>query len=66
MDRQAFIERLRAWAGRADNEVTHSVGTAQVAWQGQAGVLRALASVVASGSGSDPATLRKQIIADRQ
>jgi hypothetical protein len=65
VDRQTFIDRLRAWAARADSEVTHSLGTAQIAWQGQAGVLRALANVAATAN-TDPATLRKQIIADRQ
>jgi hypothetical protein len=65
VDRQTFIDRLRAWAGRADSEVTHSYGTAQAAWQGQASVLRALANVAATGT-TDPAALRKQIIAERQ
>ena len=66
MDRQAFIERLRVWAARADGEVTHTHGADQAAWQGQAGVLHALASVVASSGVTDPLTLRRQIIADRQ
>jgi len=65
MDRQTFIDRLRAWAARADDEVIYSHGTAQVAWQGQGSVLRALASVVATGNIA-PAALRLQIIADRQ
>ena len=68
MNRQLFIDRLRAWAARADNEVAESKGTSKHTWQGQADVLRATASVVASGSGinNDPATLRTQLIADRQ
>ncbi len=66
MNRQMFIDRLRAWAMRADNEVVESVGTAKLAWQGQANVLHALANVVASGSGgNDPAALRQQIINER-
>jgi hypothetical protein len=66
MNRQTFIERLRAWAVRADHEAAESFDTARLAWQGQAGVLHALANVVASGSGTDPAALRKQIIFERQ
>lgn len=68
MNRQVFVDRLRAWAARAENEVAYSQGTGKIAWQGQAGVLRATASVVASGSttNNDPAALRKQLIADRQ
>jgi len=67
VNRQTFIERLRAWAVRADNEAAESFDTAKLAWQGQAGVLHALANVVASGSGgNDPAALRQQIIVERQ
>jgi hypothetical protein len=67
LNRQTFIERLRAWAMRADNEVVESIGTAKLAWQGQANVLHALANVVGSGSGgSDPAVLREQIISERR
>jgi hypothetical protein len=67
VNRQTFIDRLRAWAMRADTEAVESEGTARLAWQGQANVLHALASGIASGSGgADPATLRKQIIFDRQ
>jgi microcystin degradation protein MlrC len=67
VNRQTFIDRLRAWAMRADHEAVESDGTARLAWQGQADVLHALASVVAAGSGgADPAVLRQQIIFDRQ
>ncbi len=67
MNRQTFIERLRVWAVRADHEAAESFDTAKLAWQGQAGVLHALANVVASGNGgNDPADLRKQIIFERQ
>lgn len=68
MNRQLFVDRLRAWAARAENEVAYSEGTGKIAWQGQAGVLRATASVVASGSttNNDPAALRRQLLADRQ
>jgi hypothetical protein len=68
MNRQMFVDRLRAWATRAENEVAYSEGTGKITWQCQASVLRATASVVASGSAtnSDPVALRKQLIADRQ
>ena len=67
VNRQTFIERLRAWAMRADNEVLESHGTGKLAWQGQAAVLHSLASVVASsGTTNDAQALRQQIIADRQ
>lgn len=52
---------------RADNEVMETTGTDKLAWQGQAAVLHALASVVGSGgTGNEPLALRKQVIADRQ
>ena len=67
MNRQTCIERLRAWAIRANNEALESYGTGQLAWQGQAAVLHSLASVVASGgNASDAQTLRQHIITDRQ
>ncbi len=68
MNRLQFIDRLRAWAARADNEVAESHGTARLAWQGQASVLRATASVASSGANENnaPDALRRQIIADRQ
>jgi hypothetical protein len=62
-----FIDRLRAWAQRADNEVDESVGTGKLAWQGQAAVLHALTNVAASGGdANEPQILRQQIISDRQ
>ncbi len=68
MNRQTFIDRLRTWAARAENEVAESKGIGKHTWQGQASVLRATASVVASGGSlnADPEILRKQLIADRQ
>jgi hypothetical protein len=64
MNRQQFADRLRAWAARAENEVSYSLGTAQLTWQGQLEVLRATAAVVAGGT--TPDALRHRIIADRQ
>jgi hypothetical protein len=64
MTRQTFIDRLRAWAARADHETAESVGLGRFTWQGQASVLDALAHT-ALGS-SDAESLRAQIIGDRQ
>ncbi|HKD75247.1 MAG TPA: hypothetical protein VKB76_07115 [Ktedonobacterales bacterium] len=68
MTRQMFVDRLRAWAARAENEVAYSKGYEKIAWQGQSAVLRATASVAAAGSAIDtgPAALRRQLLADRQ
>ncbi len=68
MTRQLFVDRLRAWAARAESEVAYSKGYEKIAWQGQAAVLRATASVAATGSATDagPAALRRQLLADRQ
>jgi selenocysteine lyase/cysteine desulfurase len=68
MNRQTFVERLRAWAARADNEVAFSAGTAKRTWQGEAEVLRATANVAISSGGAPqtPGALRAQLIADRQ
>lgn len=63
MTRQALIERLRAWAQRADNEAAYSTGRPQLTWQGQASVLHGMAG---AGVGDDVGALRLQIIADRQ
>lgn len=69
MNRQAFIERLRAWAARADTEVIYAhTEENKRTWQGNAGVLHAVANVAAAGASdrTDPRTLRLQLIADRQ
>lgn len=69
MNRQAFIERLRAWAARADNEVVYAhTEEDKRTWLGNSGVLHAVANVAAAGASdrTDPRTLRLQLIADRQ
>ncbi len=67
MDRQAFVERLRAWAGRADNEVAFAEGTTKITWQGQSAVLHSIFGAVGGGAGGgqDPQALRNQIIGER-
>lgn len=63
MTREAFIDRLRAWAQRADNEAAYSTDSTQRAWRGQASVLHGMAG---AGVGDDVAALRHQLFADRQ
>ena len=67
LSQQQFVERLRAWAARADNEVAETYGANKQSWQGQASVLRSVAIVVASGDAArnTPVALRLQFIADR-
>lgn len=68
LTRAAFIDRLRAWAGRAESEVSYTSGTMRISWQGQASVLRAVMGMVSGGAGAsaDAMALRQQLIGERQ
>lgn len=68
LSRAAFIDRLRHWAARADNEINYSQHDMRTTWEGHASVLRGVLGTVSGGTGGSDNVVpfRKQIIADRQ
>lgn len=68
MNREQTIERLRAWAARAQHEAQEADTREDILqWQGQAEVLSSVASFMADqgGQGGDQ-RLWKRVVADRE
>jgi hypothetical protein len=66
--KEQVIERLRAWATRAQSEANYAdQPTDRLNWTGQAQVLSGVAEFLAGqGSQLEPAAARRQIIDDRE